>query len=118
MRLSATGSFVPSSAVRVRVQVPSSVQVTLVTAAAALAKVQLAPASVPVPRAVHRRVGLSSGSVAEPDRATLEPSVPVSSAPASTTGGSLMGKTVIVTVAWAVPPRPSVIVYVKVSCPK
>ena len=50
MRLSATGGLVPSSAVRVRVQVPSSVQVTVVTAAAGVPKVQLAPASMPVPR--------------------------------------------------------------------
>ena len=50
MRLSATGGFVPSSAVRVRVQVPSSVQVTVVTAAAGVPKVQLAPASMPMPR--------------------------------------------------------------------
>ena len=40
VRLSATGGLVPSSAVRVRVQVPSSVQLTLVAAAVGLPKVQ------------------------------------------------------------------------------
>ena len=114
-----TGALMPSSPVRVRVKVPSSVQVTVVVSELGSAKVQVAPGSTSGPAAAVQVVTTVpvSGSVTCPLRVIGEPSTPWPAAPGSTVGASLMWMTSRETTALAVPPRRSSMVYLKVARP-
>ena len=87
--LSATGGFVPSLPVKVRVQVPAVVQDTDVSTALALAKVQVAARGHSAPAVAVHFVVSGSVSVTVPSSTISARLAPVLLAPASTVGGGL-----------------------------